>query len=470
MTIGEHVSSADGRRRAQGSRRLQQSDLALAELSERFRGLAPNLSPSECLGALKAAEPGLGLRPGLVDAVDRLMRFTRPQDWTRGARPIVWPSNDRLAELWGVARSTIKRRIRGLVDGGLILVKESPSGRRDGRRDKSGKIVWAYGFDLTPLALRYREFQAIALDLEQSRQRRREARRRATRARRRSWQVVELLERSRVAEADLMRHRASALRVETLWAETKRTDDAGALERLVAEAENEEEMLEAAARVLLLVEKDPEGPAGGPPSTTTTELRFNSGRVVPAAQRMSSAADECRFAARPAADVSPPRGAGGDGGSAMAAGGRARDGGAEAEAEAEDRNPVMTPVRVLRLAPELGLYLAGQGPGDRLTWPMIVDAADRYRGDAFRISPALWVEACTILGRERAALAVAIVAAKLRELEPGDAGYPRDPAGYYRGMVRKAHAGKLNLQASIFGLWRRRAGRAAVKAEAELRP
>jgi Replication protein C N-terminal domain len=40
---------------------------------------------------------------------------------------------------------------------------DSPTGRRWGHRDaKTGKIVEAYGFDLSPIALRHAEFVAVA--------------------------------------------------------------------------------------------------------------------------------------------------------------------------------------------------------------------------------------------------------------------------------------------------------------------
>ena len=48
--------------------------------------------PGQLLAAFKAAAPQLGMSPRLVHAVDWLFRFTQPQDWERGGRPIVWPS------------------------------------------------------------------------------------------------------------------------------------------------------------------------------------------------------------------------------------------------------------------------------------------------------------------------------------------------------------------------------------------
>ena len=74
-----------------------------------------------------------------------------------------------------------------------------------------------------------------------------------------------------------------------------------------------------------------------------------------------------------------------------------------------------------------------------------MDAADWLRGE-LGVSKSLWGEACLAMGREEAAIAVAIVSAK-------PAGHFRSsPGGYFHGMVAKAKAGELNLARTIWGL------------------
>ena len=76
-----------------GLRRLTPSLLQALSAAEHFTGLPPDVSrPGQVLAAFKAAAPCLGLPPRLVHAVDWLFKFTQPQDWEEGARPIVWPS------------------------------------------------------------------------------------------------------------------------------------------------------------------------------------------------------------------------------------------------------------------------------------------------------------------------------------------------------------------------------------------
>jgi replication initiation protein RepC len=96
---------------------------------------------------------------------------------------------------------------------------------------------------------------------------------------------------------------------------------------------------------------------------------------------------------------------------------------------------------LVRLAPRLRGYLATPAP----TWPDVVDAADWLRGELGVLRP-LWGEACLAMGREAAAIGVAIVSAK-------PAGHFRSsPGGYFHGMVVKAKAGELNLARTIWGL------------------
>jgi hypothetical protein len=106
----------------------------------------------QLLAPFKAAAPRLGLSARLVHAVDWLFRFTQPQDWQEGSRPIVWPSAGTQQEALGLSPSRVKAVNRALIEAGLITMWDSPNGKRYGRRDPKGHIVEAYGFDLAPLS------------------------------------------------------------------------------------------------------------------------------------------------------------------------------------------------------------------------------------------------------------------------------------------------------------------------------
>jgi replication initiation protein RepC len=96
---------------------------------------------------------------------------------------------------------------------------------------------------------------------------------------------------------------------------------------------------------------------------------------------------------------------------------------------------------LVQLAPRLRPYLRSSMP----SWRDVVDAANWLRHD-LDISKSLWGEACIAMGREQAAIAIAIVSAK-----PADH-FRTTPGGYFHGMVAKAKAGELNLSRTIWGL------------------
>lgn len=101
----------------------------------------------------------------------------------------------------------------------------------------------------------------------------------------------------------------------------------------------------------------------------------------------------------------------------------------------------LTTDELVRLAPRLRPYLTSPAP----TWPEIIDAADWLRAD-LGVSRPLWGEACLAMGREEAAIAIAIVSAKPAAHFTSSAG------GYFHGMVEKAKAGTLNLARTVWGL------------------
>src|ERR1700745_3773354 len=131
-----------------GFRRLTLSLLQATRAAEDFTGLPPRASrPGQVLAAFKAAAPRLGLAPRLVHAIDWLFKFTQPQDWEAGGRPVVWPSAALQQEALGLSETQVKAINRTLIEAGLIAMKDSPNGKRYGRRDSDGRIVEAYGFD-----------------------------------------------------------------------------------------------------------------------------------------------------------------------------------------------------------------------------------------------------------------------------------------------------------------------------------
>jgi replication initiation protein RepC len=101
------------------------------------------------------------------------------------------------------------------------------------------------------------------------------------------------------------------------------------------------------------------------------------------------------------------------------------------------------PDELVRLTPKLQPYLRRSNPA----WPDIIDAADWLRHD-LGVSKSLWGDACLAMGRELAAVALAIVSTKEAEH------FRTTPGGYFHGMVAKAKAGELHLDRTVWALRR----------------
>lgn len=119
--------------------------------------------------ALKKVAAAIGLKAADMLLLDTLAAITQPQDWGQGRRPIVWSSNAFLEEQTGWTLRSVQRHIRRLCEAGVIAMKDSPNGKRWGKRDDDGHIVQAYGFDLAPLAARTEEFEALHAELQENR-------------------------------------------------------------------------------------------------------------------------------------------------------------------------------------------------------------------------------------------------------------------------------------------------------------
>ncbi|MEP6049230.1 MAG: plasmid replication protein RepC, partial [Roseobacter sp.] len=119
--------------------------------------------------ATKKVAAAIGLKSQDLLLLDTFGAVTQPQDWEQSRRPIVWASNHFLMEQTGFSLATLRRHVRRLCQVGVISMKDSPNGKRWGRRDEDGVIVEAYGFDLAPMAARTEEFEALYAQLQAER-------------------------------------------------------------------------------------------------------------------------------------------------------------------------------------------------------------------------------------------------------------------------------------------------------------
>lgn len=115
------------------------------------------------LRSLTEARAVLGLSDRTIAVLEALLSF-HPASEIDGSKPlIVFPSNAELSlRSRGMAPATLRRHLAALVDAGMILRRDSPNGKRYACRDRRGAIETAFGFDLSPLALRAAEIEAHA--------------------------------------------------------------------------------------------------------------------------------------------------------------------------------------------------------------------------------------------------------------------------------------------------------------------
>jgi replication initiation protein RepC len=434
MTM-ESAREASGEKHAgspTGFRRLTPGLLKVDRTAESFSGMPDGVTMhGQLLAVFKAAAPRLGLSPRLVHAIDWLFRFTMAQDWGRGGRPIVWPSASVQQEALGLSESRVKMLNRALIEAELITMKDSPNGKRYGKRDARGNIVEAYGFDLSPIAARHAEFLRLVAEARAERIEMGRLRRRATIARNGITQILET-----AAEYGFPGEEWPTLRRETrdlsqALRKVERPEEmtlgVESLERRQRSARERLELLlskvesEAHESVIL----SPLGPENRPHQYTYKSGLNPEQDTVIAQEEGSSGSGE--VVAPTAAPTQP-------------------------EPRETGRVLKLAPNELVKLAPRLKSYLRSPDPA----WPEVVEAAAFLRSD-LGVSKSLWGEACLAMGRERAAIAIAIVSTK----DPVH--FRTSAGGYFHGMVTKAKAGHLNLDRTLWGMRKANEPRQAAK-------
>jgi replication initiation protein RepC len=383
--------------------------------AEGFAGLPENVRVAgQLLAAFKSAAPRLGIGPRLVHAVDWLFRFTQPQDWDKGSRPVVWPSARMQQEALGLSPTQVKETNRRLIELGLVTMKDSPNGKRYGTRDPKGRIVEAYGFDLAPIAARHAEFVRLAEEGRAERLVMGRLRRRATIAKKGIVQILETAQEYRFTGDEwpmLAREMAALARA---LKDVERVDE---MELGVTSLERRQSAARERLETLLgVVDSDPKGAENRPHYNNYKRTLYPQEDTVIAAEECSGGGEGPALQSQtPAPRKRPEKG--------MVHG--------------------IAPDELVRLAPKLKPYLRRPSP----TWPEIIDAAEWLRHD-LGVSKSLWGDACLAMGRDLAAIALAIVSTK----DP--AHFTASPGGYFHGLVAKAKAGELHLDRTVWALRR----------------
>ena len=392
---------------------------------EEFTGLEEGVNRYDLLLLVKKIGQQAGFTPRMIQLLDYYMAYTRDCDWEEGARPIVYQSISRTALDLGISERQIQKLEQGLFQLGALTWHDSGNYKRYGQRDsKTGRIVYASGVELTPLAGLKTVLQQKLAEKQRHDKAWMETKRQI------SWYRSQI--RATLQEGREQGAIAIILPYEQGYDEIAvQIRSSFSLSRLQALRERHQDLLrdlkavmgvgttpsEEATQAANWPEKSASGSASNEPefvhkeSTTQESLnKFNPGKGW---QKSKT-------------EPPPPNGP-------------TPSGGLEH----------VTLGMVIPAASERFRFLLPADPN----WSQLVEAAYLLRRD-LGISQESWAEACQILGRNGAALCVLITdQASLRLDNP-----VRQPAAYFRAMIQRAKRGELQLYRSIFGLLQRSGG------------
>jgi replication initiation protein RepC len=410
-----------------GFRRMTPGLLKADRTAEKFSGFPKGVEAhGQLLGAFKAAAPRLGISPRLVHAVDYLFCHTKPQDWQPNSRPIVWPSAELQELTLGLSPTQVKEINRCLIELGLVTMKDSPNGKRYGKRDPKGQIIEAFGFDLSLFAVRHAEFVRLAEEQAAERRAIKKLRRRRTIAHK---GIIQILETAREYGFKADEWQTLARESTDLVRALKAVERPDEMETGVTSLERRWQAARDRIEFLLgTVDTDPMEPENRPHIYNYNPTSYLQEDTVIAANGCSGIGEASPSKAlAPVPQATNVR--------SEVAQRSARTDKGMVHGIAADELP--------RLAPKLGQYLQRPDP----TWPELHDAADWLRGE-LEVSKSLWGEACVSMGRDVATIALAIVSTKDPDY------FKTSPGGYFHGMVAKHLAGELHLERTVWKLRR----------------
>lgn len=399
-----------------GHRRLDERTAATDQLAQRFEGLPEDVTHRQVLTVFKRAAPYIGIPPRLVHTVDTLMSWSRSIDWSDGQRPIVFPSNEKLTQKLGIGVRQLQKMLANAARFGLITHRDSANGNRIGARGKDGRLIYAYGIDLSPLAVRYEEFAAAARAGVEADLRIKVLRQRLAAARRRIRTLAQLVDDAQIDSVDAR----TAVEISLLaTSQMRRVRDEELLSACVEQMEvRAEELGKAVADVMEPVSattiSHKDSPSGEPhdaPITTTNQ---------PITAKAAYSSGYPKKSSRVGYDVRDPE--------------------PQTDVEADLAKHGVDPEFIAAVVPE---FIMTGTP--RPTWGELIGTAERLV-DQTAIHRNVWHEACRLMGQKGAAASVLATAHKHMR---GDVDRP---GAYLRGMNKHAASGLLNLGRTYHGL------------------
>ncbi len=393
-----------------------------------FGGLEEGADRYGLLLLAKRAGKHAGFTPRMLTLLEYYLAFTRDLDWEQGGRPVVYQSLARTALDLGVTERQVQKLEATLFAAGAITWNDSGNHKRYGQRDsETGRIVYAFGVDLTPLAYLRPQLEAVLAEKRRHDDAWMAAKRQASWLRRQvRGLLAEWSQREEVAPIGEIERFAS--RYDAIAVPIRTSMDLATLTQLVAEHQKlYDAIVEAMGISSVKVEEGSQqasmakeiakgAPRGEP---QVAHYNYSTHAFIEPCSRNDAGFQESVRRPSVGQQASPSTG------------------------QASSGIEHVTLGMALSAASERLSAGLPKDPG----WGDLVEAAYRLRQD-LGVSQQSWGEACGVLGRSGAAVAMLVTdRAALREDDPA-----RAPAAYFRGLVSRAERGELRLHSTLFGL------------------
>ena len=402
-----------------GFRRFDGAAAEAERLAQAFCGLPEGNGPGQALAAFKRAAAYLSVPPSVVQLVDVLFAWTKPEDWRSASTPIVWPRNDKLARKLGLKVRQVQNLLDRAIALRLISHKDSPNGNRGGARSPDGTIKWAYGIVLSPIGARIDEFRAVAERGAREDEEIDALRRRLAAARRRTASLAQAAADNMIdgtgADAELALARSAARQM-------RHVRDIDLLTGCVEQIEQRTRELERRVSVVFAEREALNQSVNTDYNASSDEDRCTLSTTTNQPQP-AKAVTRSGLAKRSSENYD------------------VRSTLPQTEVEEDLEKHGVDPNFIESVAPDL----CGSLDLGRRSWGELVHLAERL-ANQHHIHRHAWHEACRVMGQRGAA---ASVIATVRKYQTGEV---ERPGAYLRGMSGRAAKGELNLGRTFHGL------------------
>ena len=341
---------------------------------------------------------------------------------------VVFPSNRELSiRAHGMAPATLRRHLACLVEGGLIIRRDSPNGKRFARRGQGGEIEDAFGFDLMPLVVRAEEIETLAAEVRAENRAIALLREKITLTRRDIVKMIETGMEEGVPGDWGDFHVRYAMFSGRYGRKLARADLAALTEELAALAVEIRNLLETHVKAQNMSANESQTERHIQNQITNIsdlEPSLRKGRAEPP----GSDDENLRAASAPEPEV------------------------AAAEVPKPDAKPQPPRTYPLGMVLEACPDILDFAPSGIRNWRDLTSTSAVVRS-ALGISPDAWRQALEVLGEHDAAIVIAAILQRGEEI--------KSAGGYLRALTAKARAGEFSLGPVLMALLRGKAAKAA---------